>query len=46
LTRVAAGVVLIVLLTIWAGPAAQELRPPRLGDDRLVGLEWTFVRIR
>ena len=28
-----------------AQPAAQELRPPRLGDDRLVGLEWTFVRI-
>ena len=46
MTRVAAAAAFILLLTTLARPAAQELRPPRLGDDRLVGLEWTFVRIR
>ena len=38
--------ILLLLLTTVVQPATQELRPPRLGDDRLVGLKWTFVRIR
>ena len=41
-----AAFILLLLLTTVVQPATQELRPPRLGDDRLVGLKWTFVRIR
>ena len=46
MTRAVAAAAFTLLLTTLAQPAAQELRSPRLGDDRLVGLEWTFVRIR
>jgi len=33
-------------LVAAASIAAQEIAPPRFGDDLLAGLEWTIVRIR
>ncbi len=39
--------VVVALLAVTLTAVAQELSPPRFrDDDRLAGLEWTFVRIR
>ena len=47
LSGVAALLGLAWLQMFVPGPLAQELAPPRFGnDDTLAGLEWTFVRIR
>ena len=45
-TRTVIVVALMALAATLVTATAQELAPPRLGDDRLVGLEWTFARIR
>ena len=46
MSRLASVLALIALLSASLTLFAQELAPPRLGDDRLVGLEWTFARVR
>ena len=44
-----AGSYIAIIFSLWAPTSvleAQELLPPQFRDDRFVGLEWTFVRIK